>query len=322
MIQKFITVGLKGSTDRFSKGLTAGDVIGGITDLADGGITFLGHDGVLLVPGATGAAIPANLGLDETKYGTFMVNHDGDFQSANPMNAGKIKVVKKTYVAPTKFTYALGYNAASGLTTKNINAPSDYTNYVGLPVSLYTYDPMIVNENPLHSRHYETLVKTGDSTATILARLVALVNADPHAHGVATVTNSTVYYGIQLVAKDYDHPIFAKLGDLYAGTAYAMVSGTMGTPVSDLVALENEAKVSNGQNPAPAAKLFGEIPSYIDKTLTYVAYFITFVNKTESLNTEFEIQNVIAVPTTSTALITDMDSILAALAGSAAKTWA
>ena len=57
MIQKFITVGLKGSTDRFSKGLSAGDVIGGITDLADGGITFLGHNGVLLVPGTTGAAI-------------------------------------------------------------------------------------------------------------------------------------------------------------------------------------------------------------------------------------------------------------------------
>ena len=93
-MEKFLVTTLAVNTDRFAKGLTAADKIDGIGDLADGGITFLGPDGVLLVPGATGTALTANLGLNENNVGMFLVNNGGVIKRGAAMNGGRIRYVK------------------------------------------------------------------------------------------------------------------------------------------------------------------------------------------------------------------------------------
>lgn len=320
-MEKFLVTTLAVNTDRFAKGLTAADKIDGIGDLADGGITFLGPDGVLLVPGATGTALTANLGLDENKVGMFLVNNGGVIKRGAAMNGGRIRYVKQTYTAPTTMVYALGYNAASGMTTRNITT-LPLANNVGQPVTLRSFDPSIPSENPLHTRAYTTNVLTSDTVSAILDRLVALANADENRHAVFAKTNSTTYYGVSVTAIKKGVLISAKLDDVFVGTIGEKVSGVSGTPTSDLLALESYANVVSGHNPSPEARYMDNIGSLINTTSTYVAYFITCVNNTESKKTDFDIEQTIIVPATATALIADMDDVLKALCGSSVETWA
>ena len=320
-MEKFLVTTLAVNTDRFAKGLTAGDRIDAIGDLADGGITFLGADGILVVPGATGSALPANLGLTPNKYGMFIVKNGATFNKGAIMNGGRISYAKQTYVAPTASVYALGYNAASGMTTNNITSVDLATN-VGKPVTLRTFNPNYPPENPLHTRAYTTNIMPSDTVSAILDRLVLLGNADANRHGVIAKTNATTYYGLSITAIDKGELISAKLDDGFVGTVGGKVSGITGTPTTDLLEIEKDAMVRVGHNPAPAARYLDEITPKIDVSKTYVAYFITCVNTTESKKTDFDIEQVIVVPATATALIADMDDMLNALCGSATETWA
>lgn len=320
-MEKFLVTTLAANTDRFSKGLSAGDRIDGIADLADGGITFLGGDGLLLIPGASAAVLPANLGLTTSNYGMFILNQGGTIKRGSAMSGGRIKYAKQLYVSPTAMVYALGYNAASGMTTRNITT-LDLTKIVGQPVTLRSTDPSIVSENPLHTRAYTTNVLSGDTVSAILDRLVVIANKDANRHAVFAKTNATTYFGISVTAIKKGVLITAKLDDAFEGTIGEKVSGITGTPTTELIEFEQYAMTVAGHNPAPAARYLDNITSKINLALNYVVYTITCVNETESKKTDFDIEQMIIIPSTATALIADMDDVCEALTGSAIAAWA
>lgn len=320
-MEKFLVTTLAANTDRFSKGLTANDRIDAIGDLADGGITFLGPAGILVVPGATGAALTANLGLTPNTYGMFIVKNGTTLNKGVAMNGGRISYAKQTYVTPTAMVYALGYNAATGMTTNNITSVDLATN-VGKPVTLRSTNPNYPPENPLHVRAYTTNILPSDTVSAILDRLVALGNADANRHATFAKTNSTTYYGVSITALDKGVLVSGKLDDGFVGTIGGKVSGVVGTPTAALLEIEKDAMVRVGHNPAPSARYLDTITPKIDVSVSYVAYFITCVNTTESKKTDFDIEQTIVIPSAATALIADMDDMLNALCGSSSETWA
>lgn len=317
-MEKVIILSDASATNRMGTGVTDGvklGAAGGIAALGEGNITYI--NGVGNVTLAVAAAIPAlRLGLNPDQYVTFISKRGTKFIKSVPINAGNVKFSKEVYAAPVASVYAVGYNAAAGMTTRNVVGSqvsnTDLTAIVGQTITYSTYNAAIPAYKPLHRRAYDYVVKTGDTVTLILDAIVAMVNADKYRHGTAVKTNATTYFGIQLTAlAGSNAKVSAKFDGAWVATLGGVVAGSIGVTSADLLAMEREYNTVIGHN--GAGRDIDTIPVYTNLATTYTVFAITHKNKSVTNERSFEITQLIAVPSAAAKLIDDIEKTLNAL---------
>ena len=106
---------------------------------------------------------------------------------------------KSTAVSAAAKVMVVGSNTNAG-TTYGLNLPSSLV--VGTTAGIVIDDPDLPYENQTHKKPYEVMVQTGDTRATLVARLIAKINADVNRLATAAMVDTTNSNGFKLTSVD------------------------------------------------------------------------------------------------------------------------
>lgn len=113
-----------------------------------------------------------------------------------------LSYIKQAYVAPVKLVKYIGYDGTTAGTALNlptlVAGQEAFIKILNTTPGLRTMGSVYENE----IMRYSYVVKTGDTATTIVAALVASINADPNTIVVAAAIATP--FGISLTAVDYD----------------------------------------------------------------------------------------------------------------------
>lgn len=200
--------------------------------LAPGAIAFFVEDGTVLTAANAVATLAGQKHVYVAQGGLTADDLKINKIIRSPASAYK----KATYVAGTKHVIQVGENAATG--TGSLNLPGSLV--VGDILGIRVIQTVPTRELSDDKWRYEVTYKTGDTTGTLLARLVALINADDTIDVTAAVLGSDV--GISISA-DNVNEVFEVTTDGVLGDATVYTDGT-GDSVAVIYSVGSAADVA------------------------------------------------------------------------------
>ncbi len=297
-----------------------------LDDLADGAIAIVDNEGTLIA--ADAASITKPYVEIYTKLGT--VTKKGGF----PLYVGQTTYNKLAYAAPVAAVKYVGSDQDTSAGSYSLNLPATISagDKVGISITDMSKPVHVVGR----TREYIYTVVTGDlltgqTSANIIARLVALINADPfRCVTAAAVNDGTDNDGIKLTAKtagkdfnvglmegvleNADLVSYKEVNGVYTSgstTAVANNSGH-GTYASILEDYKATASRDGNQQYMIYQDLLFDGSSGLSTTGTYTTYvFKTKVPNTDeiSVSNSPDIALVIAVPSGATGVIAALDNL-------------
>ena len=244
-----------------------------------------------------------------------------------------LQVIKRNYEAPVKKNIKVGYN--SGTATGSLNLPS--TLIVGSVATLRIYRDtdeslgsplggLAQNRLPaVNVINISDYVRASDTADTLIARIVATINAHPNNTGsklwvTASVlgTSGAGTLAINLAGQVFYQDFNVTKDDILANATVTVTTDLNyghGTS-AQLVEMEGRARILDGDTARITlpTKFFNQ-PSAVVAGATYTTYAFRWLAKTgvpSSYTPSVEMELVVAVPDADT-IETNIDTILAAL---------
>ena len=300
-----------------------------------GSVTLFSQDGTnASTSGAAGSATANFTGT----YFTISSNTPDGIMSSMKIDRSSFSYVKKAYAAPVKAVKFLG-NTVTGSTGTygDLNLPSTIS--VGDTVGVTIIDETKMPYDNSREKTYSFAVVTGDlltgvTSKNIIAKLVTLINADANAVVVATAyTDGTDNDGLYCIAatagndfaianvdgvlKDSDRCEYHIINDVYAATVTGTVANVVGYGTyAQIIKLQKDYDTRDGNT--HTQKLTNYMYDHTSNAVAgqlYTTYFCKFrpvLDSPADRDSNYTQSVVIAVDTTATDMITDLDTLLAA----------
>jgi len=213
-----------------------------------------------------------------------------------------LSVTKNVYVAPVAKIMVIG-NYTTGA-TYNLNLPTLTT---GLTASVKLVDLSKEHYDTSRYINYEYTIKSGETATTLVAAMIALINAD--ADGIVTATQTDADNGFSLTAKtagkdfsataegvlseadilEYKNIVRAKTAGLTVGytsglTATVVANVTGNGTYAQILELEKNSLADRGNSGYPAYNdlFFKEVTRAVSGK-TYTVYTLTFRTPADNL---------------------------------------
>lgn len=250
--------------------------INAVNTLAEGALAIFTEDGTLLTVAGAAAALPNKKRVVFAVGGLDAAGNKIARLTPYYSRTGYVNVTKKVYTAPVKPQILIGDGgAAEGA----LNNPT----LTGSPqvAGIKVIDLSRGTQPPIRYKTYEEPVKTGDTMAAIMIRLMARIAADADAFVVSTDPSGT-NIGLLITPSDFGITISVSCYGILSdaditvdgtGASTPMVIGT-GTP-AQITALWDELSSTMGNmNKVELANLWWKVSDPTNTAATYDMYWI------------------------------------------------
>ena len=300
-----------------------------------GSLSLFSANGANAGAGAAGS-VTAN--FNGTWFTISSMTADGVMSSIK-IDKGSLSYYKKAYTAPVKAVKFLGSNVLNGTASEkgNLNLPSTLT--AGEVVGVTVIDKTKQVNDISRSKTYSFITTTGDlldgvTAKNIIAKLVVIINADANrvVDVAATQDGSSNYDGIKFTArtagndfaiarvdgvlKDANICEYNIVDDVYTTSVTNAVATNPGHGTyAQIVELMKEYDTRDGNT--HTQKYSDYMWSHTNNLVagqTYTTYHLHFTPAVDSpadRDNNHKLQVLIAVDSTATDMITDLDTLLA-----------
>ena len=306
-MKSVIIIGEKGADKAYGDGIT--DATKGPNSLASGSIALVTSDGLVVPRGTDQNAKALNTnttlaGITKDQHACFITKTPSGLRKGVSLVKGKTRYSKVTYAAAVK--------QVSTITISEANA------VVGQYASLEITDKSVPSYRRT-SKTYSVLLNATNtaSATTLVTALKAEIAKDPHACVVPTGTDTLILTGVHAGIGFVVTPT-----ECIQGNTVTLTTAATGTPGAERILEEEMSNMSReGVNKHSLAADLSNVISAIDTSANYTI-FVAESSNTEGpdFSVEFPLVQIIAVPTTATLLLSDIEALLKYLSGDESAT--